>query len=75
MARDEKVVDLSHETWWTELVARLIYQCAAVGKVEEVGGRERFDPYGSVGETEVVIRWEREVRVPELLDAIAIVGQ
>jgi hypothetical protein len=74
MARDKKIVDLGHETWWAELVAGLVYECAAIGKVEEIQGGEVFDPYGPVGESKVVVWWEREVRVPELFDAIAVVG-
>jgi hypothetical protein len=36
---------------------------------------EEFDPDGTVRETEVIIRGEREVMVPELTYSIAVIAE
>jgi hypothetical protein len=66
---------LSHETWRTVIGGGIIYDGTAVGIIEEIFYREMFDPYGSVGKAEFVIRRERKAAAVELAVAITIIGK
>ena len=73
--RNEIVIDLRHETWRTVVAGGIVDDGSAIGIVVEILDRDMFDPDGTIGKAELVVRREGKAAIEELAVAVAIIGK